>query len=136
MSSTFQDVPYTQAQLDSDPKLHQLDTLNVRTVAVEAKVANNNGDANGNILIGDNIVNVPAVANMVIIGDGDKSNAHAKDILLGDGVTVGAADIPGTLHMGSGMAGVVGDGARASTHHIPIYYNVAKYRLLVSDVAI
>eukprot|EP00009_Paramoeba_aestuarina_P001279 CAMPEP_0201510798 /NCGR_PEP_ID=MMETSP0161_2-20130828/3359_1 /ASSEMBLY_ACC=CAM_ASM_000251 /TAXON_ID=180227 /ORGANISM="Neoparamoeba aestuarina, Strain SoJaBio B1-5/56/2" /LENGTH=72 /DNA_ID=CAMNT_0047906041 /DNA_START=645 /DNA_END=863 /DNA_ORIENTATION=+ len=45
---------------------------------------------------------------MVIIGDGNKANAKAKDILLGDGVTVAGGDIAGSLHLGQGMEAVGG----------------------------
>ena len=90
-------------------------------------------DANNKIIVG-NAANVPLVDNLVVIGNGDKTNAKAKDILLGNGVTVAGADLAGTLHIGNGMSDVVADPNRASTHYIPIYYNGAFYRLPVSNV--
>ena len=82
MSSTlFQDVPLTQAQLNTDYRLSKLNEAGNQVDAIQGNNANNN------ILIGDAITNVPAVANMIIIGDGNKANAKAKDILLGDAVT-------------------------------------------------
>ena len=128
-SSLFQDLPLSQAQLNTDYRLSKLNEAGRQVDSIQG----NNDD--NNILVGDNITNVPAVGNMVIIGDGDKANAKAKDILLGDGVTVAGGDIAGTLHVGSGMAVPVVDAGRASTHYIPIYYNGTFYRLPVSNVA-
>jgi hypothetical protein len=135
-SSLFSDLPLSAAQLNSDYRLSKLNSAGLQLDAVVPQVdAIQGADANNNILIGDAITNVPDVANMVIIGDGNKSNAKAKDILLGDGVTVAGPDVAGSLHVGEGMAAAVVDAARASTHYIPIYYNGTFYRLLVSDTA-
>jgi hypothetical protein len=149
-SSLFNDLSLSTAQINSDYRLAklneaglQLDALNPAVTTLEGRVdtldasveAIQGGDANNNILVGDNITNVPDVDNMVIIGDGDKVNAKAKDVLLGDGVVCDGADIAGTFHLGQGMSAAVADDARASTHYIPIYYNGTFYRLPVSTEA-
>jgi hypothetical protein len=135
-SSLFNDLPLSEAQLNSDYRLSKLNAAGLQLDAVVPQVdAIQGADGNNNILIGDAIANVPAVANMVVIGDGDKANAKAKDILLGDGVTVAGGSIAGTLHVGAGMSAAVIDADRGSTHYIPIYYNGTFYRLPVSTEA-
>ena len=128
-SSLFKDVPLTPAQLNTDYRLSKLNEAGNQVDSIQGNNTRNN------ILIGDAITNVPAVNNMVIIGDGDKANAKAKDILLGDGVDAQVGNLAGTLHLGAGMAAAVVDAARDSTHHIPIYYNGTAYRILVSNQA-
>jgi hypothetical protein len=78
-SSLFNDTTLSTAQIDSDYRLSKLNEAELQVDAVQGTNANNN------ILIGSSISNVPAVANMVIIGNGDKTNSKPKDILLGDG---------------------------------------------------
>jgi len=127
MSSTlFKDVPLTQAQLNTDYRLSKLNEAGNQVDSIQGNNTRNN------ILIGDAITNVSGVNNMVIIDDGDKSNAKAKDILLGNAVTVAGGDIAETLHIGQGMSAAVVDVDRASTHYIPLYYNGTFYRLPVS----
>jgi hypothetical protein len=140
-SSLFNDLPLSADQLASDYRLSklnqaglQLDALGPQVVTLEGRVDTIEGtDLNNNILVGDAITNVPDVANMVIIGDGDKSNAKAKDILLGDGVVCDGGDTAGTLHVGQGMeavgGGVTAVGAGSSTASIRIYYNGDQYYL-------
>lgn len=126
-SSLFNDLNLSAAQLNTDYRLSKLNEAGLQVDDVRGNNPNNN------ILIGDAITGVPAVANMVIIGDGNKANAKAKDILLGDGVTVAGGDVAGTLHLGAGMEaagnGVTAVGGGSSTASIRIYYNGQVYFL-------
>jgi len=126
-SSLFKDLDLSAAQVNSDYRLSKLDAAGSQLDSVQGNNTNNN------IIIGDNVTNVPNVANMVIIGDGNKANAKAKDILLGDAVVVGGGDTAGTVHLGAGMeaagGGVTAVGNGSSTASIRIYYNGAEFFL-------
>jgi hypothetical protein len=126
-STLFKDLNLSTNQINSNYSLAKLNTAGVQVDAVQGNNANNN------ILIGDAITNVPNVANMIIIGDGNKTNAKAKDILLGDGVTCQNGDIAGTLHLGEGMKDIEESAGTASTHYMPIYYNGALLKVLVKN---
>ena len=130
-SSLFQDLALSEGQLNTDYRLSKLNEAGNQVDSIQGNNENNN------ILIGDNITGVPDVANMVIIGDGNKANVKAKDILLGDGVTVAGGDVAGSLHIGQGMeavgGGVTAVGAGSSNVSIRIYYNGQNYYLPLFD---
>lgn len=140
-SSLFNDLQLSAAQLNSNYHLQkineaglQLDDLNPRVDDLDAAVENIQGaNANNQILIGDAITNVPAVANIIIIGDGDKANTRANDVLIGNGATASANvnAAAGTLYIGNNMAAVINGAPAAANFGIPIFYNGVRYLIHV-----